>query len=51
MVRATAIYDPNMEGLKGRATGKKAVPITVSQRVTDEQIIFVDILSLVDLHS
>ena len=41
------------EGLKGRATGKKAVPIalTVSQRVTDEQIIFVNILSLVDLYS
>ena len=39
------IYGPNVEGLKGRTTHKKAIPLplTASLRVREEQIMFVDI--------
>ena len=45
VLRATAIYGPNVEGLKGRTTKKKAVPIpaATSRRTSESQIMYIDI--------
>ena len=46
VLRATAIYGPNVEGLKGRTTKKKAVPIptaTLSRRMSEPQTMSIDI--------
>ena len=46
VTRATDIYGPSLEALKGRTTTRKAIPFPhtdISTRVTDEQNMFVDL--------
>ena len=46
VTRATEIYGPSLEALKGRTTTRKAIPFPhtdISTRVTDEQHMYVDL--------
>ena len=43
--RATSIYGPTLESIKGRTTRKKGIPIPVTDhhRVTDTQTMYIDV--------